>query len=450
MKTNAEQAEDLRTAVSNMSRLRENIVAGQHELVGYLAAELRALLYWRNDAARDNTYSPLLLRLASKADLPLPVFAMPWPDPAAPDIVTQADHRMRSLAPSLIQSAPAEQLMDLQEWLLQPVLTVRDPSGGPGLVLTARDVISETANCLGSAHYDEDISDVLAEMRRTILFNASLLVRSHWTLAGTVAELATWVLSELGRRGLPGYPDGGGDAKTDASTGAANHVPLESPYRGATSLEQALQRFEGAPGLAIQMMVLLDPIPGRDNYVLDVGVDEARNRVSIFLDYRSRLCLRVIDAKGTRYDLRADAESGAYLPGLPGYISVIVGTQASEMLMAIESGEWSDWRTVSADEGWVPPAEFHYVMGADLRGREDGVRQCPDYAELGQPAGLLRKACSGRLQAVGGLLREPVPAQPRPSQFPRGVRVNIAGRGTRTPRLHQLLRAPASRASELR
>ena len=74
-KTLQEQASDLLIAVNNLKVFELVRTQQRTHLVGYLAAELRSLVFWVQDDQRDGGYNPLLLRMASKADLPLPVFA---------------------------------------------------------------------------------------------------------------------------------------------------------------------------------------------------------------------------------------------------------------------------------------------------------------------------------------------------------------------------------------
>jgi hypothetical protein len=90
LKTAAQEAADLRGAMESIGHLREQIRSGRVNLSGHLAAELRALLHWVADDQPDRNLNPLLLRMAAKADLPLPVYAFPDDLASAPAVLRDA------------------------------------------------------------------------------------------------------------------------------------------------------------------------------------------------------------------------------------------------------------------------------------------------------------------------------------------------------------------------
>jgi hypothetical protein len=73
-KTTKEQSDELRKSIGLMKDFCRQMAEGKSESLGNLATEIRALIFWKKDDVADNSYDPLLLRMASKADLPLPVF----------------------------------------------------------------------------------------------------------------------------------------------------------------------------------------------------------------------------------------------------------------------------------------------------------------------------------------------------------------------------------------
>ena len=78
-----------RTRSSNLRLLAHSIrTEGRGQLIGYLAAELRALRpLQEKDDQKESGYNPLLLRMADLGKLPLPVFsrkATAGPGPAVP------------------------------------------------------------------------------------------------------------------------------------------------------------------------------------------------------------------------------------------------------------------------------------------------------------------------------------------------------------------------------
>jgi hypothetical protein len=56
--------------------------------------------------------------------------------------------------------------------------------------------------------------------------------------------------------------------------------------------------LEGLPGFSIHMAIAVGRLPGQTNFILDVGAEESKNRVSLFVDGHDRLCFRLIDSKG--------------------------------------------------------------------------------------------------------------------------------------------------------
>jgi hypothetical protein len=195
LKTIHEQVDDLRRSVLCLKDISEQVVKGKNHLLGILATELRALVYWKKDAAREHNHNPLLLRLASKADLPLPVYvgqSCPWPEslPHASVYFSPNSPRLRSIF-------QCDHLVDLQDWLDTVVMRI---DGMPNKPLTAKDVISETAYTLGSAHYDEDVSEFIAILRDMKSFEVDQLVQFLISTAGIVGDLSEWVISELRSR----------------------------------------------------------------------------------------------------------------------------------------------------------------------------------------------------------------------------------------------------------
>jgi hypothetical protein len=175
-KTLTEQAKDLRISIDN-TKVLSNLIdkGGQTNLIGYLAAELRALVYWTKDDTREGGYNPLLLRLASKDDLPLPV-------------IYQREQK----------------LMDFQEFAKKTVLQL-GPAGVHGGIATSYsllDIISETANTLGVSHYDEDISNAVNATRNIVFLHLDTLARTLCQASIRVAELGESVLERLAEKGL--------------------------------------------------------------------------------------------------------------------------------------------------------------------------------------------------------------------------------------------------------
>ena len=79
MKNLQEEANDLSNSIRRLRHLNQQIKEGNTYLLGTLAGEMRASVYWPigRDAQPSQSYNPILLRMANVAELPLPVYFVP-------------------------------------------------------------------------------------------------------------------------------------------------------------------------------------------------------------------------------------------------------------------------------------------------------------------------------------------------------------------------------------
>jgi hypothetical protein len=198
-KTIQEQAADLREPALRLRYLSQEVRAGKQFLLGALAADIRASVYWPagRDSEADRKWNPILLRMASKADLPLPVYAIPSsPQPPA---AGQAQVHLTAEIPRVDAVFTSDEICDLQEVLKRAVLRLGPE---PGRKIIALELLAELAHTMGAAHYDDDASQ-FADFMRTMGSARGDLVTTFacWT-AETLASLSEWVLSELRARKL--------------------------------------------------------------------------------------------------------------------------------------------------------------------------------------------------------------------------------------------------------
>jgi hypothetical protein len=186
-----DETKDLKGSVVRLRDITQQVLNGKSYLLGTLAAEIRALVHWKKDAARELA-SPLLLRMASKGDMPLPVFFIKH-RPLPPMDSSPAIH-FEPEVPRRFPIFPTDELQDLQDWLESPVLTI-GPS--PARTESALRIISELANTAGGAHYDEDSSEHVELLRTILAFHMDALMRFVCETALLVASQAEWVLSQL-------------------------------------------------------------------------------------------------------------------------------------------------------------------------------------------------------------------------------------------------------------
>jgi hypothetical protein len=92
--------------------------------------------------------------------------------------------------------------MDLQEWLRLPVLIERNPATSAERRLTAKEVITDTTHCLGPAHYDESVSEMLEAMQAMGSRYQDQVIEFLLNAGDVVQRMSDWVLAELSRRGV--------------------------------------------------------------------------------------------------------------------------------------------------------------------------------------------------------------------------------------------------------
>jgi hypothetical protein len=130
--------------------------------------------------------------MASKADLPLPVYRVKrQPLPA---VVKAASIDIDTNIPRLHSIFPTDELVDLQECLESTALRLDSTSRNEK---SAKDLIAETADTLGSAHYDEDVSAFIDVLQNTTTFDINTLAGYLSEMANVTAQLAGWIISEL-------------------------------------------------------------------------------------------------------------------------------------------------------------------------------------------------------------------------------------------------------------
>ena len=193
-KTAGEQAADLRCAILSMRHMKREAEIGNTFFVGDMAAQLRALLYWKNDDSPESTYNPLLLRMASMADLPLPIYLIKK-DAVLPAQSDLAKH-VKALVPGLTKNFPTEEIGDLQEWLRSTIVTI-PKLGSPLSDKQAKEFIFQVAMTKGSSHYDPEISEFVEAMEKLESGIKDQLVTFICQTVDTIASLSDWVLSEL-------------------------------------------------------------------------------------------------------------------------------------------------------------------------------------------------------------------------------------------------------------
>ncbi len=191
-RTLKEQRAQLQTSLNEIQLLTSRILTGDLGAIGHLATLLRALVYWN----RKTTYRPLLLRLAARYDLPLPLYAtrpIDWsgfPAPIQPVFVEGFE------PPQMRRTSEAEFVVDLQDWLLYPL---RQTGFDPRRSLKDKSTsvlsfIAAVANKSGTAHFDEETPEIVSDSEVTEIFGQSLTAHVVTGVGAAVQHLGEWLL----------------------------------------------------------------------------------------------------------------------------------------------------------------------------------------------------------------------------------------------------------------
>jgi hypothetical protein len=131
----------------------------------------------------------------------------------------------------------------------------------------------------------------------------------------------------------------------------------------------SLERFEDAPGISIHIAVALFPDePEKELYILDIGTERDKNRLSIYLDTRHDLSFRMVDSTGHRTIVRAGPADCAYRYGAPDYFVFEAGILQDEIFLSVEAGGWSFSKTIQRRDLDVSHDRLFFVLGSDVNG----------------------------------------------------------------------------------
>ncbi|MCW3053278.1 MAG: hypothetical protein JWN14_2448 [Chthonomonadales bacterium] len=210
LKTDAEQMQELEDELASLKDDINAVRQGKRNRLSKIAASLRGLLYWemrikRGQEVMSTTYNPLLLRMAARMELPLPLFAISESAYGYAAILDTATLQIRANRPSLQHVDSRQELMDLQEWLNVPMRGRTQPTVHN--LITAKSLIHDVANTLGGAHFDEDVDTTLDMLRDLLPFESGDFLASFLTLtADVVVHLGDFVITRW-REGQAQNPD---------------------------------------------------------------------------------------------------------------------------------------------------------------------------------------------------------------------------------------------------
>lgn len=196
-KTIEEQLIELENELQALQELSEQVRTGKTHMLTKIAGSLRALVCWKlsNKGSLVTSYNPLLFRLASRLNLPLPVFMSPPDLQKPPESINDAHvHFSRSFV-SLTRRHAFEVVLDLQDYLLQENIKVRIFLTGALQIFTCHEVILQCSNKLGGAHFDEDVPIALDSLQGLTFNKQDSLTTLLLEISDVVCGLGEYVIN---------------------------------------------------------------------------------------------------------------------------------------------------------------------------------------------------------------------------------------------------------------
>ena len=131
------------------------------------------------------------------------------------------------------------------------------------------------------------------------------------------------------------------------------------------------ESFESGKGwTALLCLEILPSSPDEDNYILDIGANEAANRFSIYVDARGELTFRLIDQNCVRKYLRAGRVGDSVPAQKPIIIACEFSTVGAETLLSLRTDGWDHAEIVESLSFQEIGDPFLFVTGSDCRGKK--------------------------------------------------------------------------------
>lgn len=143
-----------------------------------------------------------------------------------------------------------------------------------------------------------------------------------------------------------------------------------------------IDRFENAKGLSFFFGIILFPLLNKENYILDLGIEENRNRLSIFLNSNGELCLRFLESSGRRYLLNAGSSGLAFSYGQRTVLFFHLGFNEKELFLSVNSKDWQYIEIQPFNSNEFSENVFdnlHFVLGSDVFGKAETKMQIVEW-----------------------------------------------------------------------
>lgn len=194
LKSEGEQITELQHSQQALEFYLSQIEIGNNSFLSSIYSILRSLLFWPDNEKAKN-YNPLLLRIANINRLPLPIYADQLIDyKEVPDTLSKPLFWFNNNKPSLVKTASRQVVMDFQEWLNSEILINHD-NEGEREIYRLKDLIFDSANTLGTSHFDEDTPVKIDLLQSNINFGSSMFINFIKSILIITINLSTYILN---------------------------------------------------------------------------------------------------------------------------------------------------------------------------------------------------------------------------------------------------------------
>lgn len=129
-----------------------------------------------------------------------------------------------------------------------------------------------------------------------------------------------------------------------------------------------LERFENQKGLSYYFIVNISKQQNdEDNFIFDFGIEQNKNRVSIFLNNNDQICLRFIDNEEKVYKIFLNAD---LFYDRDTCLNFQLGFFENEILLSIGDKNYTKYLIYQGTSDLSFLQNFHYVLGSDYKGEK--------------------------------------------------------------------------------
>ena len=131
-----------------------------------------------------------------------------------------------------------------------------------------------------------------------------------------------------------------------------------------------LEKFENQKGVSANFaIVVLPKNDDENNFIVDLGVEKNKNRISFYVDNNHNLNLTFFDQNQTRYKI---TKKFSNFYSKPIYLSFEIGCFENQILLSIEDGNHNHCQIVRGNEdfSFCNKNNLNIVLGSDFEGKK--------------------------------------------------------------------------------